>query len=49
MDEEFIEALEYGMPPAAGLAVSIDRLSMLLTDTSNIKEVILFPILKPKE
>lgn len=49
MDEEFIEALEYGMPPAAGLAVSIDRIAMLLTDTHNIKEVILFPTLKPKE
>lgn len=49
MDEDFIEALEYGMPPAAGLAVSIDRLTMLLTDTHNIKEVILFPTMKPKE
>jgi len=48
LDEDFIEALEYGMPPAAGLAVSVDRLTMLLTDTHNIKEVILFPIMKPK-
>lgn len=48
LDEEFIEALEYGMPPAAGLAVSIDRLTMLLTNTQNIKEVILFPAMKPK-
>lgn len=48
MDEEFIEMLEYGMPPAAGLAVSIDRLTMLLTDTHNIKEVILFPTMKPR-
>ena len=49
MDEEFIEMLEYGMPPAAGLAISIDRLTMLLSDTHNIKEVILFPTLKPLE
>lgn len=48
MDEEFIEMLEYGMPPAAGLAISIDRLTMLLTDTRNIKEVIIFPTMKPK-
>ena len=48
LDEDFIEALEYGMPPAAGLAVSIDRLTMLLSDTRNIKEVILFPTMKPR-
>jgi len=49
MDEDFIEALEYGMPPAAGLAVSIDRLTMLLGDIHNVKEVILFPTMKPKQ
>ena len=49
LDEDFIEALEYGMPPAAGLAVSIDRLTMLFSDTHNIKEVILFPTMRPKE
>ena len=49
MDEDFVEALEYGMPPAAGLAVSIDRITMLLTNTRNIKEVIIFPTLKRKE
>lgn len=48
MDKDFIEMLEYGMPPAAGLAISIDRLTMLLTNTHNIKEVILFPTMKPK-
>ncbi|MFY9462076.1 MAG: lysine--tRNA ligase [Candidatus Sungiibacteriota bacterium] len=48
MDEEFIEAMEYGMPPAAGLGVGIDRLAMLLTNTHNVKEVILFPTMKPK-
>lgn len=47
-DMEYVEAMEYGMPPAAGLAISIDRLTMLLTDTKNIKEVILFPAMRPK-
>ena len=48
IDEEFVEALEYGMPPAAGAAIGIDRLIMLLTNTENIKEVILFPTMRPK-
>jgi len=49
IDEDFITALEYGMPPAAGEGMGIDRLVAILSDVHNIKEVILFPTMRPKE
>ena len=49
LDNDFLEALEYGLPPAAGFGLGLDRLVVILTKAHSLRETILFPLMKPKE
>jgi len=48
-DKEFVEALKYAMPPAAGFGMGIDRFVMLITDSNSLREILLFPFMKPEK